>query len=178
MKHSEIEEIIEQRKKDRLKYANISQTDEETLDINGHVYKIIANERSAFDLTQFINAFNPIFTHFDYIVGDIGYGQLRLKGFYDDSRNVEQDLKKSAIRDYLYDYVNTGSNYFVLHNLEASIVKETKPKSNQSAKNKKAPNKKPANKRKASGRHNQGKSIKPKNTNKRRKFTIRQKGKD
>lgn len=173
MKHSEIEELIETRRDTRTKFADIKKVDENTLKINGHLYNLIVNKNDGFELGQFENAFNPIFTHFDYIVGDIGYGQLRLKGFYDDKRNVESDLKKSAIEDYLIDYCNFGSSYFVLHNLEASKVSESKKTITHSRNRNHQTNvrKNYDNKPK----RQPAKSNKP---NRHRKFTIRQKGGD
>ncbi|WP_429970734.1 YutD family protein [Fructilactobacillus sp. Tb1] len=173
MNHSEIEELIEARKDTRTKFADIKRVDETTLKINGHLYNLIEDKNNGFDLGQFENTFNPVFTHFDYIVGDIGYGQLRLKGFYDDKRNVEGDLKKSAIQDYIIDYCNFGSPYFVLHNLEATKVVEPKKKStrNRNRNNHSNTRKNHENKPK---RQSQNQS-KP---NRHRKFTIRQKNED
>ncbi|WP_404274101.1 YutD family protein [Fructilactobacillus sanfranciscensis] len=174
MKHSEIEELIDTRKDARTKLADIKRVDENTLKINGHLYNLIVNKNDGFELGQFENTFNPIFTHFDYIVGDIGYGQLRLKGFYDDQRNVESDLKKSSIQDYLIDYCNFGSSYFVLHNLEASKVKEnkkpiTRPRNRNHQKSNIQKNHENKPKRQPQ------KQTKP---NRHRKFTIRQKSGD
>lgn len=173
MKHSEIEEIIETRRDTRTKFADIKQVDENTLKINGHLYNLIVNKNDGFQLGQFENTFNPIFTHFDYIVGDIGYGQLRLKGFYDDQRNVDNDLKKSAIEDYLIDYCNFGSSYFVLHNLEASKIGDIKkyqphPHSQNHQ----------GNVRKTHDIKPKRQSSKGNKQNQHRKFTIRQKGED
>ncbi|USS91219.1 YutD family protein [Fructilactobacillus carniphilus] len=121
MDHSQIEDLIEQRKVERKPYAEIQRVDETTLNINGHVYTIETNVRDAFDLGEFSNRFNPIFTHYDYIVGDWGYGQLRLAGFYRDDRNVSEDLRYRTIQDYLVEVANLGTNYFIIKNLDPIV---------------------------------------------------------
>ena len=60
----------------------------------------------------------------DYIVGDFGYDQLRLKGFYKDS-NKKAELSKrfSTIQDYLLEYCNFGCPYFILRKVPESEIK-------------------------------------------------------
>ncbi|KID41528.1 YutD family protein [Fructilactobacillus fructivorans] len=177
MDHNEIETLIETRNDERAALADIKQVDETTLSVNGHVYVIETNVRNAFDLGEFSNKFNPILTRFDYIVGDWGYGQLRLKGFYGDFRNVSKSLRYSAIPDYLIEDTNFGSNYFILHNLEAEKEKNSSHKSNRKKQRFGMKNKKS----KSAGSHNsakkqQKKSLKTKHFKSgKRGFTIRQK---
>ena len=48
-------------------------------------------------------------------MGDWGYNQLRLKGFFDDkNQKASFDTKISTLQDYLYEYCNFGCAYFVL----------------------------------------------------------------
>ena len=48
-------------------------------------------------------------------LGDWGYGQLRLKGFFDDSNQKSTfDTKISTFQDYLYEYCNFGCAYFIV----------------------------------------------------------------
>ena len=55
-------------------------------------------------------------TKYDYIVGDWGNDQLRLKGFYKDDRYVKKSRCISHLEDYLKEYCNFGCAYFVLEN--------------------------------------------------------------
>ncbi|HEM2747772.1 TPA: DUF1027 domain-containing protein [Streptococcus suis] len=72
--------------------------------------------KNAFDQTIFGQRFSQLMLKFDYIVGDWGNEQLRLRGFYTDDKNVKSDLKISRLDDYLTEYCNFGCAYFVLAN--------------------------------------------------------------
>lgn len=102
--------------------------DETNILINGHQYQLVANERDAFDREQLAERFSPVLSKYDYIVGDIGYEQLRLKGFFSDQdRNAKENEKQSAIQDYLLGFCNFGCAYFILRNL--SVNKPAKKRS-------------------------------------------------
>lgn len=119
MDHNDIQDLIDKRRDEREPLAKIEQVDETTLTVNGHIFAIEKNENDAFDFGAFNKVYNPYLNSFDYIVGDWGFDQLRLKGFYLDDKPVPKELKSSAINDYIVEDVNFGSKYFVLHNLEA-----------------------------------------------------------
>lgn len=63
-------------------------------------FELIENYKEGFDLTAFHQRFSEILTKFDYIVGDWGNEQLRLRGFYKDERANESDEKISRLEDY------------------------------------------------------------------------------
>ena len=79
-------------------------------------FELVENYRDAFDLTAFNQRFSEILTKFDFIVGDWGNDQLRLRGFYQDEKAKESDVKISRLEDYLLEYCNYGCAYFVLEN--------------------------------------------------------------
>ncbi len=59
--------------------------------------------------------YSDILNKYDYIVGDWGYGQLRLKGFFDDqNQKATFETKISTLDEYIYEYCNFGCAYFVL----------------------------------------------------------------
>ena len=81
----------------------------------GYAYEIIENVRDGFKEDAFAARFSDILIKYDYIVGDWGYGQLRLKGFFDDKNSkATYDTKISTFEDYLYEYCNFGCAYFIL----------------------------------------------------------------
>lgn len=81
----------------------------------GYTYEIIENVRDGFQEEAFTARYSDILTKYDYIVGDWGYGQLRLKGFFDDKNQKSTfDTKISTIEDYLYEYCNFGCAYFIV----------------------------------------------------------------
>ena len=63
--------------------------------VNEKKYEIIKNYKDAFDEEEFKSKFTDFFYDYDYIVGDIAYGKLRLKGFYD-----EKNKKVNKINNY------------------------------------------------------------------------------
>lgn len=79
-------------------------------------FDLLLNHKEAFDQTVFGQRFSQIMLKFDYIVGDWGNEQLRLKGFYKDDKAVASNLKISRLDDYLLEYCNFGCAYFVLGN--------------------------------------------------------------
>ena len=89
---------------------------------------ILANEKDAFNATVFSQRFSDILLKYDYIVGDWGNEQLRLKGFYKDDRDVKKANRISRLDDYLKEYCNFGCAYFVLENKEPRAVKSEEEK--------------------------------------------------
>ncbi|AOH56963.1 hypothetical protein ABE28_021670 [Peribacillus muralis] len=83
--------------------------------INNLTYEIIEDEREGYNEDAFKARYSEILTKYDYIVGDWGYGQLRLRGFFDDTnQKATFDTKISTLSEYLYEYCNFGCPYFVV----------------------------------------------------------------
>ncbi|MGT2911637.1 YutD family protein [Streptococcus cameli] len=104
--------------------------------------RLVDNYKEAFDQTIFGQRFSQLMLKFDYIVGDWGNEQLRLKGFYKDDKEVASDLKIGRLDDYLTEFCNFGCAYFVLENdnpQEMPAEPEEKPrrKRNRSRNNRK-----------------------------------------
>ena len=51
------------------------------IEVDNNKYKLIKNYRDGFDKETFLNRYTPYYKDYDYIVGDIAYSKLRLKGF-------------------------------------------------------------------------------------------------
>ncbi|MEY9975594.1 uncharacterized protein YutD [Lysinibacillus sp. RC79] len=85
------------------------------INIEGYEYELIEDYKEAFQEEVFKERYSDILARYDYIVGDWGYNQLRLKGFFDDkNQKASFDTKISTLQDYLYEYCNFGCAYFVL----------------------------------------------------------------
>jgi uncharacterized protein YutD len=83
--------------------------------VNNHCYEVVEDYKNGFQEEAFRHRYSEILGKYDYIVGDWGYGQLRLKGFFDDqSQKATFDTKISTLKEYLYEYCNFGCAYFVL----------------------------------------------------------------
>jgi uncharacterized protein YutD len=98
------------------------------ININNLSYEVVENFREGFNEEAFRARFSEILTKYDYIVGDWGYGQLRLRGFYENSnRKVPFDQKIAALDEYLQEFCNFGCPYFVLKKVKASISSDPMP---------------------------------------------------
>ncbi|KSU83389.1 Uncharacterized protein YutD [Fictibacillus enclensis] len=83
--------------------------------IGEHCYELVENNKGAFDEEQLKSRYSEILHKYDYLVGDIGYEQLRLRGFFDDGHDkATYDTKISTLPEYIYEYCNFGCPYFVL----------------------------------------------------------------
>ncbi|BCU80870.1 hypothetical protein JIR001_06530 [Polycladomyces abyssicola] len=87
----------------------------ETISIQGKEYELITNHKNGWNPEAFRKRYSDILGKYDYIVGDWGYGQLRLKGFFSDHHpKATNDSKISYLEEYLNEYCNFGCAYFVL----------------------------------------------------------------
>ncbi|MEN1969776.1 YutD family protein [Lentibacillus sp. N15] len=89
------------------------------IELQGKYYEIMEDIKNGYQETAFKERYSDILAKYDFIVGDWGYEQLRLKGFYDDQNTKAAfDTKISALDDYLYEYCNFGCAYFVLKKVD------------------------------------------------------------
>lgn len=133
-----IEEAIEP-----VKESIVQRIDHSTITISGDKYEIVKDYREAFDAEKLSDRYSPILDKYDYIVADWGYEQLRLKGFFaNNNRKVPSDKKINQLEDYLYEYCNFGTPYFVLERLEPKKKQPSAGKENTRKKRKRRPNKK------------------------------------
>lgn len=79
-------------------------------------FLILKNVKDAFDATVFSQRFSDILLKYDYIVGDWGNEQLRLKGFYKQTDKKLSAMNINRLDDYITEYCNFGCAYFVLEN--------------------------------------------------------------
>lgn len=87
---------------------------DDKIKINKQLYQIAVNKDNALDLELMRLKYDPYLDQYDYLVGDISSGHLRLKGFFKDIVKTAIDKKQKAIADYLKEYCNPGTPYFVL----------------------------------------------------------------
>ena len=84
--------------------------------INNNTYELIKNYRDAFDEEDFLSKFTDYFYDYDYIVGDIAYSKLRLKGFYDSSnKKVNKINNYKDVDKYLKEICANDCRHFILH---------------------------------------------------------------
>lgn len=84
-------------------------------DINEQNYKLIKNYRDAFNIEEVKDKVTDYYNDYDYIVGDIAYNKLRLKGFYNDKNKKVKELNNvKNLEKYLKDFCAPDCRYFVL----------------------------------------------------------------
>lgn len=120
-----MKQLIAERQEQRADIFKVEREDETAFTINGHQYRLVANYRDAFNPDKLGERFSTILSKYDYIVGDWGFEQLRLKGFYAATNaNAPKNQMVDTIQDYLYEYCNFGCAYFVVQNLDVRTPKE------------------------------------------------------
>ena len=83
--------------------------------INNKKYELIKNHKEAFNEEDFFNKCTDYFYDYDYIVGDIAYGKLRLKGFYNSNNKKAKNINNyNNLEKYLKENCATDCKYFVL----------------------------------------------------------------
>jgi uncharacterized protein YutD len=83
--------------------------------VNNISYEVVQEYRDGFNEEAFKGRYSDILNKYDYIVGDWGYNQLRLRGFFDDqNQRATYDTRISTLSEYLYEFCNFGCAYFVL----------------------------------------------------------------
>ena len=85
------------------------------IEVNNIKYDIVKNYRDAFDKDEFIEKFTDYFNDYDYIVGDIAYGKLRLKGFNKkNNKNFNQINDYNNVKKYIKENCAFDCKYFIL----------------------------------------------------------------
>lgn len=103
--------------------THVTQISADLMTIDGRRYRIIRNDKDALRKDRLAERYEAILDKYDYIVGDWGYEQLRLKGFYNqDRKQAAPDQLISHLEDYLYEYCNFGCAYFVIERLDAPVI--------------------------------------------------------
>lgn len=83
--------------------------------VNNKEYELIINHKEAFDEEEFLSKCTDYFYDYDYIVGDIAYSKLRLKGFYDEkNKKVNKINNYKNLDNYLKNYCAVDCKYFVV----------------------------------------------------------------
>lgn len=85
------------------------------IEINNQKYELIKNYKEAFEKEEFLSKCTDYFYDYDYVVGDIAYGKLRLKGFYDEkSKKVKSYNNIKNLDNYLKNNCANDCKYFVV----------------------------------------------------------------
>ncbi len=83
--------------------------------IAGKEYNLIKEHRNGWNMEAFKERYSDVLDRYDFVVGDWGYSQLRLKGFFKQGNpKATKDTVIDCLQDYLLEYCNFGCAYFIL----------------------------------------------------------------
>lgn len=162
--------------------AEVDQLNDKKIKINKIMYTLIADYNGGFNSQRLAIRYNDVLSKYDYIVGDWGYGQLRLRGFYEDDRTESKlDQKIDTLQDYILEYCNFGCAYFVLEKdnkpqMKKNIIhKKSKRHNNNKNKFTRKYRRRKIDDKKELPKHIKSKKIKGGNNKKsqKRNFTVR-----
>lgn len=179
-----LEEIVETPEKEKTKGEVVLPINDTEFMIGSRKYQLVTNYREGFNAERLGERFSEVLAKYDYIVGDWGYEQLRLKGFFDvNNRKSLPDQRIDTLEDYLYEFCNFGCAYFVIQRIGGK-----REKSNAKRRKKKTPTqahisekkevvkdrkKKPVIKNRQEQKPKDTKKTTKKETNEKKSFTIR-----
>lgn len=124
-----LEEIVETPAEEKKKGELVTMVDAENLLVGERQYRLVADYREGFDADKLGERYSDVLSRYDYIVGDWGYDQLRLKGFFkEDDRKAHPDQRIDTLEDYLYEFCNFGCAYFVIQRIGGKRDKQQRRK--------------------------------------------------
>ena len=82
-------------------------------------YELIKNYKNAYNEEEVKESYTDYFTPYDYIVGDIAYNSLRLKGFYDSlNKKANKITNYKNLDTYLKENCANDCKYFILKKIK------------------------------------------------------------
>lgn len=91
----------------------------EVIEVNKEKYQVIHNYKDAIDIAQLQDMITDYFDDFDYIVGDIAYGKLRLKGFNSKTNKNFKDMNDvDKVEDYIKNNCAYGCRWFMISKIK------------------------------------------------------------
>ena len=89
------------------------------IEVANQKYELIKDYKGGFDLEDFISHYTDFFEDYDYIVGDIAYNKLRLKGFYKaNNKKVKEINNYDNLNQYLEENCAKDCKYYILMKLK------------------------------------------------------------
>lgn len=90
-----------------------------TIKVENNEYKLIKNYKDGFDEENFKERYTSYFENYDYIVGDIAYSKLRLKGFNKkENKNCNKINNYKNVELYIKNNCAYDCKYFILEKIE------------------------------------------------------------
>ncbi len=88
------------------------------IEVDNNQYKLIKDYREGFDKDLFLEKYTNYFENYDYIVGDVAYSKLRLKGFNKKTnKNFNKINDYNNVEKYIKENCAYGCKYFILEKI-------------------------------------------------------------
>ena len=82
-------------------------------------YEVEKDYKNAFDIETVQSKLTEHFCDYDYILGDIAYNKLRLKGFYNTNSSKKEKWNDIAyLEEYIKNYCAYDCAYFLLKKMK------------------------------------------------------------
>ncbi|MCC2684266.1 MAG: hypothetical protein K0R75_1165 [Paenibacillaceae bacterium] len=86
--------------------------------VGNRTYELVKENREGWNQDAFRNRYSEVLERYDYIVGDWGYDQLRLKGFFREGNpKANKETTIASLDDYINEYCNFGCAYFIIEKM-------------------------------------------------------------
>ena len=87
----------------------------EVIKVHNRNYQVMNNYKDAIDIEELESKLTDYFDDFDYIVGDIAYGKLRLKGFNSrTNKNFKPINDVDKVSEYILKQCAYGCRWFMI----------------------------------------------------------------
>lgn len=94
------------------------------IEVGNNRYILKEDYRNAFDKEMFIARYTDYFENYDYIVGDIAYSKLRLKGFNKkNNKSINKINDYENLKKYIKENCAFDCKYFVLEKINEKFDK-------------------------------------------------------
>lgn len=91
----------------------------EIIKIHNKNYQVMKNYKDAINVSEIEEKMTEYFDNFDYIVGDIAYNKLRLKGFNSKTnKNFKPYNDVDKVSDYIRDNCAYGCKWFMISEIK------------------------------------------------------------
>ncbi|UUZ90252.1 YutD family protein [Paenibacillus sp. P25] len=92
------------------------------IQIANRTYEVIVDHKNGWKPEAFRDRYSEVLDRYDYIVGDWGYSQLRLRGFFKENHpKATKETSIATLQDYLNEYCNFGCAYFIIEKMPAKV---------------------------------------------------------
>ncbi|MCR8632869.1 YutD family protein [Paenibacillus radicis (ex Xue et al. 2023)] len=86
--------------------------------IANKTYEVVVDHKNGWKPDAFKERYSEVLERYDYIVGDWGYNQLRLRGFFKEIHpKATKESSIATLQDYLNEYCNFGCAYFIIERI-------------------------------------------------------------